>query len=172
MDWNEQILPFFKEHAIALTYGLIGVICVGYGLINLSSPQQSNDPQFPSIQPASSKVMVSQTQKQITIDIEGAVQKPGVYKVFADSRIKDALAAAGGLSQTADRQQVAQNLNLASPLTDGAKFYIPAVGEQMTTSGDASNNSSGTVAGSSTVNINQSSEEELDALPGIGPVTA
>src|ERR1700722_3573599 len=105
MDWNEQILPFIQEHAIALICGLIGVICVGYGLINLSSPQQNTDPQFPSIQPGSSAVKVSPIQKQITIDIEGAVQKPGVYKLSADSRIKDAITAAGGLSQAADRQQ-------------------------------------------------------------------
>ncbi len=171
MDWEEQIFPFIREHVIALLCAVIGLICIGYGVINLSYPQQKNDPQFPSIQPASA-VNVSPTPKQITIDIEGAVQKPGVYKISVDSRIQDALAAAGGLSQNADRQQVAQNLNLASPLTDGAKLYIPAVGEQMKTSGDASSNLSGTVAGSSTVNINQASAEELDALPGIGPVTA
>ena len=96
MEWNEQIFPFIKEHAIAITCALTGVICVGYGFINLSSPQQSNDPRFSSIQPASFKVKISQTLKEITIDIESVVQKPGVYKVSSDSRIKDALAAVRG----------------------------------------------------------------------------
>ena len=63
---------------------------------------------------------------------------------------------------------------MAAPLRWGSKLYIPAVGEQMMTSGDNSNSSSGTVQSISngTVNINQASEEQLDALPGIGPVTA
>lgn len=90
-------------------------------------------------------------------------------------RIQDALiAGGGGLSENADRQQVAQNLNLAAPLTDVAKLYIPSVGEQMTGSSGMADSSSGDVEDSATrtVNINQASESELDALPGIGPMTA
>jgi len=176
MDFKEIFISFFKEHAIALTFGILGLICFGYGLISLAHPQQANDTQFQNLQPSSNaaKAPISPIQKQITIDVEGAVEKPGVYKVNASDRIQDALIAAGGLSHDADRHQIAQNLNLAAPLTDGSKLYIPAVGEQMMTSGNGSSNSSGTVQGASTgrVNINQASEEALDALPGIGPVTA
>ncbi len=68
--------------------------------------------------------------------------------------------AAGGLFQGADRQLVAQNLNLAAFLTDGAKLYIPAVGEQMMTFGNTSSGSTGSVQGSGKklVNIIQASE--------------
>lgn len=175
MELKENLLPFIKEHAIALVFGIIGVICLGYGFLNLSHPQASDDPQFQNLSPSSDSVaQVTIAPKHITIDVEGAVEKPGVYKISTDARIQDALIAAGGLAQDADRHQISQNLNMASPLTDGAKLYIPAVGEQMVTSGSTSSNSSGSVQGASTgpVNINQASEEQLDALPGIGPVTA
>lgn len=172
MDWKESVLPFVKEHMVALGFGVIGLVCLGYGFFSLRP--QTPDPQFQSLDaPATATKIATPIPKQITIDVEGAVAKPGVYKIAADSRIQDAIGAAGGLSTDADHQQVAQNLNLASPLTDGGKLYIPAVGEQMMTSGMGSNGSSGTsVAGASTVNINQASEEALDALPGVGPVTA
>ncbi len=119
MDWNETVLPFLKEHAVALCFGVIGLICLSYGLIALARPQPTDDPQFQALQSPSGavKTQLSPTVKQITIDVEGAVEKPGVYKVAADSRIQDALIAAGGLSQNADRSQIAQNLNLASILT-------------------------------------------------------
>lgn len=174
MDWNETMLPFLKEHVIAIVFGAVGLICLSYGAISLLHPQQTIDPEFPPLEASSRTIKVTPVVKKITIDVEGAVQKPGVYQLPADSRTQDALVAAGGLSQNADHQEVAQNLNLASQLTDGAKLYIPTIGEQMVTSGSASTSSSGNVAGASTgkVNINQASESELDALPGIGPVTA
>lgn len=119
MDWNETILPFFKEHAIALIFGLVGLVCLGYGLISLVHPQQVEDSQFQNLQSPSHaiKTQLSPRTKQITVDIEGSVQKPGVYRLPSDSRIQNVLIAAGGLSQSADRGQVAQNLNLAAPLT-------------------------------------------------------
>ena len=70
--------------------------------------------------------------------------------------MKETLTAAGGLSQNADKEKVAQNFNLAAPLTDGSKLYIPAVGDQMIGSSGSSGTSSD-VAGAAikTVNINQ-----------------
>lgn len=174
MDFKETFLSSVKEHIVALSFGAIGLICLVYGLISLSHPQPTADTQLQNLESPSVAVRTSPVQKQITIEVEGAVEKPGVYKVSANARIQDALIAAGALSQDADRHQVAQNLNLAAQLIDGAKLYIPAAGEQMVTSSDTSSNSSGSVQGVSTglVNLNQASEEELDALPGIGPVTA
>jgi competence protein ComEA len=113
--------------------------------------------------------------KEIIIDVSGAVVKPGVYALKSDARVKDAILAAGGMSEIADRLKVAQTINLAAQLTDGGKLYIPAVGEQMTGSGGVSENGSGgSSIGSSTgiININSASETDLDALPGVGKVTA
>ena len=66
---------------------------------------------------------------------------------------------------------------MAAPLTDGAKLYIPAVGEQMTGSGESSNSSSAddnTVLGAQTktININTASDSDLETLSGVGPATA
>jgi competence protein ComEA len=176
MELQEKLLPFIKEHGIALGLGMVGLICLGYGLVTLSQPKsEASDNAVLSTQEKVStpRTFITPLPKQITIDIEGSVEKPGVYTVPANSRTQDALIAAGGLSQSADRQQVAQHLNLAAPLTDGAKLYIPALGEQMVASGNSSDSSTGVSgSGSKIVNINQATESDLDALPGVGPVTA
>ncbi|MGH7203284.1 MAG: helix-hairpin-helix domain-containing protein [Candidatus Levyibacteriota bacterium] len=177
---DERIVPFLKEHALALLLGTAGFICLGYGLFTLSAhPQADNGVEFQSDQHTSpEKNSISpKAGKQITIDVEGAVQKPGVYTLPATSRIQDALITAGGLSANADRKKVSQTINLAAPLIDSAKLYIPAAGDQSVASGGSSDTSSGSsdnVLGTSTkmVNINTASESDLDALPGVGPVTA
>lgn len=175
-ELSEKLLPFIKEHLIALLLGIVGISCLGFGLLSFTQSRPSQDDNFQQKQTDSfeTKPQISPITKQITIDVEGAVQKPGVYSLPATSRIQNALIAAGGLSDGADRQLVAQNVNLAAPLTDGAKLYIPAVGEQMMTSGNTSSGGSGSGNGMSTktVNINQASESDLDGLPGVGPVTA
>ena len=179
---DDRFVSFLKEHAMALLLAVAGVICLGYGLISLAQPQKADTGiQFQSGGSTSSGIKKdtssAEKTKQITIDVEGAVQKPGVYKLPSTSRIKDALVIAGGLSKDADREKVAQNLNLAAPLTDSAKIYIPSVGEQMAGSGSTSESTSEkntSVLGSTTsvVNINQASQSEIESLPGIGPVTA
>jgi len=172
----EKLLPFVREHAVALILAIVGIGCLGYGVVSMMQSQQTQAASSFQTIPTDSQVRppISPVKKKITIDVEGAVEKPGVYTLPADSRIQNALIVSGGFSQSADRQLVAQNLNLAAPLTDGAKLYIPAVGEQMVTSGNGSITGSGNVQGSAAkmVNINQASESELDALPGVGPVTA
>lgn len=103
----------------------------------------------------------------LVVDIEGAVRNPGVYRVPLGSRIDDLLALAGGLSSDADMESIARSINRAAPLTDGAKIYIP------------DNRSSGPEISVgvpdvswTTLNINTASQSELEALSGIGPVTA
>lgn len=138
------------------------MIFFAYGLIGLffSNKSASEDIVFEanSIQQNPSEA------KTIFIDIEGAVVVPGLYKLPQDSRIQDSLIAAGGLSATADREYIAKNLNLATKLTDGAKIYVPSIGEAVI--GGAVLNSS------SQININTGSQSGLESLPGIGPVTA
>lgn len=105
--------------------------------------------------------------KSILVDVSGAVQKPGVYTLEEDSRVQDAIIAAGGMSLEANRESVGKSINLASKLIDGMKIYIPFVGED---SGKVGTLVEG--ASSSLISINSASSKELESLPGIGEVTA
>lgn len=118
------------------------------------------------------------TVSKISVDVEGKVQKPGVYTLPEGSRIQDALIAAGGLSSTADRVYVSKHLNQAQKVIDGGKIYIPAIGETQAANIPAeahdtmSNSSASTTDTSGMININSALEAQLDTLPKIGPVTA
>ena len=101
----------------------------------------------------------------IMVDIEGAVGKPGVYVMPAGSRVEDVIAKAGGFISTADTEVIAKTVNRAAKLTDGAKLFIPEIGTGVDVS--LSNSPS-----SALININTASEQELDRLSGVGPVTA
>lgn len=125
---------------------------------------------------ASSSSAPKPTQKpkaNLLIHIDGAVEKPDVYEIIEGARLKDLLNLANGLSKKADREFFARNFNLAQVLVDQQKIYIPSAGEVV----------EGIVAGASipagsqesrseSVSVNNSSGEELETLPGIGPVTA
>lgn len=115
---------------------------------------------------------VQSKEAVIVVDIEGAVNYPGVYKLAPSSRIEDAFVAAGGLRQDADEAAIAMSMNRAAKLIDGAKIYIPFMGEADNTSVAGDQTSSAISVRSLGVNINTASKDELEALSGIGPVTA
>ncbi len=101
----------------------------------------------------------------IQVDISGAVEKPGVYEIPADSRVKDVLIAAGGLVPKADRTYISKTINLAQRVQDGGKVYFPYINETSLPAEEAGNVSH-------LININTASASELDTLPGVGPVTS
>ena len=106
--------------------------------------------------------------QQVGVGVEGAVASPGLYLVSADARVNDAVAAAGGMTQDADRQRV----NLAQKVEDGMQVYVPSREEAAAASGAAATragqaSSSGLSKGK--VNLNTASAEELQTLSGIGP---
>ena len=110
---------------------------------------------------------------KIVVDVEGAVEHPGLVELESGSRVGDAVQAAGGLSQDA----VAASVNLAQRLEDGEQIVIAREGEaqdsgQGTAFGAASGGaafSQGAKSASSKININTASAEELQQLSGIGP---
>lgn len=164
-----QFISILKKHYLPLGLGFLGLIFFVYGLIALLGSSQLASKEI--VFEAGSDAQAETGKKSLVIDVEGAVVNPGVYKLSGDARIQEALIAAGGLASHADRTWVAKSINLAHRLTDGAKIYIPAAGENIPASstvlGDESIDS---VSG--LININSASEKELDTLSGIGPVTA
>jgi competence protein ComEA len=107
----------------------------------------------------------------IFIQVAGAVRRPGVYQVPADSRAFQAVLQAGGFAEDADQQAVP----LASRLSDGCRLYVPRQGETLSgpvLSGAPAAGGSGSTVSSGPVSINSAGVEELDSLPGIGPALA
>jgi len=75
---------------------------------------------------------VSEDGGDITVDIAGAVQKPGVYTLKAGTRMAEAIDKAGGFTASADAAWIAKTMNLAAKLHDEEKIYIPEKGEKST----------------------------------------
>lgn len=155
MDF-EKLYPLIRSNILPIVLGIFGLLFVMLGLFQMVL----NKPKTP---PFIFEEAKEERKQEIMVDIEGSVISPGVYKLPEDSRIVDVLAAAGGISEDADREWVEKNINLAKKAFDGLKIYIPRTGEQvLSVESEAL----------STLNINTATQSDLEALPGIGPVTA
>lgn len=99
-------------------------------------------------------------QPPLQVAVLGEVAEPGVYALPFGSRVSDAVAAAGGMLPTAAPDLVPQ----AAPLTDGQSVHVPA----------AMAGSGGSAGGQAAqrVSLNSATLEQLDGLPGVGPVLA
>jgi competence protein ComEA len=151
----------------ALAIGGLAVIVAisGGGGATIDGPETVADA-------ASTKVPVGPSG-QLVVDVTGAVVTPGVYHLASGARVGDAIAAAGGFSPRVDAGRVGTELNLAAALTDGAQVRVPSRDDPapVGASGGAPGGAGGGSAGA-LVNLNMATEAELDALSGIGPVTA
>jgi competence protein ComEA len=105
----------------------------------------------------------------VVVHVVGAVRRPGLYHLTQGKRIADAVARAGGLTRRADQSAV----NLAAPLADGEQVVVPVrAAAGAGAGGSAAAGAGGGAAPSGPVHLNTASAEELDELPGVGPVTA
>jgi competence protein ComEA len=163
-----------------LAIGLVaaGLLCVAGAAWLLVSragaaPAPSEGQVFPSFSPAGQASPSLVSTADLVIDVQGAVKQPGVVLLPPGARVADALSAAGGYSRQADLNRAASSLNLAALLTDGAQVYVPIIGATApgTGSGTGGGGTTGGAGGSTLVNVNTATPEELEALPGIGPVT-
>lgn len=112
------------------------------------------------------------TAGELWVHVAGAVLHPGVFSLAPGSRVKDAVAAAGGPNADAEISGV----NLAAEVADGEQVFVPSRSNPgatgATSSSPGSNGGNGQKSGSQKVNINKADAAQLDTLPGIGPSTA
>jgi competence protein ComEA len=107
----------------------------------------------------------------VLVDVQGAVVHPGVVRLPSGSRVGDAIAAAGGYGPRVAADRVGQMLNLAAVVRDGDQVIVPSRDDPASGGGGATS-SAATGGPSSPTDLNRATAAELDALPGIGPVTA
>ena len=105
---------------------------------------------------------------RLVVHVVGAVRRPGLYRLAHGARIADAVRRAGGATRRADLSLV----NLAAQVSDGSQVVVPrrvVVQAGVDEGGEAGGE--GAAAGGP-VHLNTATLEQLDALPGVGPVTA
>jgi competence protein ComEA len=116
----------------------------------------------------------------VVVHVVGAVRRPGLLRLREGARVADALARAGGAKRSADLAAV----NLAAPLVDGVQILVPSrssaaggsrASPGLGVAGESGSTSAGEGAAAGIgrkVSLATATAEELDELPGVGPVTA
>ncbi|MEO8228753.1 MAG: ComEA family DNA-binding protein [Chloroflexota bacterium] len=114
---------------------------------------------------------------ELVIEVSGAVAHPGLYRLPTGGRVADAIAAAGGFGPRVDAGRASAELNLAAHLSDGDRVVVPSRDDLAPASagpvGGGTPGPGGTGSGAGPpVDLNRATSAELEALPGIGPVTS
>jgi competence protein ComEA len=154
------------------------VVCVGAFWL-LRSPVPATEASLPmastaTSEPAPTSITTTPADEPtpadesgpVVVHVAGAVVAPGVYELVPGTRVRDAVAAAGGPTPLAD----VDALNLAALVVDASRVYVPVVGEEVPLEATLPPNAD--VAPAGPVDVNRATAAELDQLPGVGPATA
>jgi len=161
-EWKEK----WESWSLAVKGAVVGgilLILVGVGGLFSKKEESVEETEVVVTTVLAEKTEVSTTQETVIfVDVKGAVKNPGVYHMKVGDRVKDALEAAGGLTEEADSQKV----NLAKRLEDQMVIVVPKVGEEAEEIPAGETRKEATKEGK--VNINTATVEELKTLKGVG----
>jgi competence protein ComEA len=156
--------------AVSRSTALVGV-CVALALLvlvgqRLAQAGAASEPDVAAAAPLE-PVGGARARPALVVHVVGEVRRPGLYRLRDGSRIADAVRRAGGARRGADLAA----LNLAAPLVDGIQVLVPG----RAAAGGVSSAGAGAgdgAASASVVSLSSATVEELDELPGVGPITA
>lgn len=147
--WRD--INFTKAQRRALA--VVAILAVGLSGFLILKPHKAE-----AITPVVTSIVAP---PMLVIDVQGEVKTPGVYELPINSRVNDAIKAAGGAKSNADLSFI----NQARLIKDGEQIYIDK-------KSFGSANFRRNIAATGVININRATAKELDKLPGIGPVIA
>jgi competence protein ComEA len=139
---------------------IAALFLAGRYLAGAGSAQETRPP------PAEAGELRAEPRPRLVVHVVGAVRRPGLYRLADGARIADALRRAGGATRKADLSLV----NLAAPVSDGTQIVVPR--RAPPAASGAAPASPGAAPAAGPVHLNTATVEQLDELPGVGPVTA
>jgi competence protein ComEA len=158
---NMHRFPFSRRNLLlcALGGGVL-LLVLGRNFASTGTPSAPPPERGPAAQIVAAPPLV--------VHVVGAVRRPGLYRLTQGKRIADAVARAGGATRRADLAAV----NLAAPLADGQQVVVPRRLPPATAAAGSGSDRSAAPGPSGPVHLNTATLEQLDGLPGVGPVTA
>ena len=157
---NVQSILLSRRRALVGAALLLAALVVGGRFLARAGAASSGAP------PATLEVEGQATAPKLLVHVVGAVRRPGLYQLREGSRVADAVRRAGGATLRADLELV----NLAAPVADGTQVVVPRRAPPAAAPGAPG--TSETVGAVGPLHLNTATVEQLDELPGIGPVTA
>ena len=169
----KQIWQWVKEHIKLVSLVILVTILALWQL--WPAPSVNNDDltvnSSKTAQKSTSKPTKTANSKWLIVDVEGAVNKPGVYRLLATARVYDAIQHAGGLAEQADTSAI----NQAQKLHDQSQVFVPDKNNSSTAANTVqttATNTDNSTTDSKTINLNTADVTELQNLPGVGPKKA
>lgn len=149
-----------RARALAYAVAVLLALLVGARLLHVGARSASAT----GAAPQALALEADETQApRLVVHVVGAVARPGLYRLNEGSRVDDAISRAGGATGKAALELV----NLAAPVADGQQIVVPKEGEAPASAADGAPGATG-----GRVHLNSATLEQLDTLPGVGPVTA
>ncbi|HGI4916376.1 TPA: helix-hairpin-helix domain-containing protein [Streptococcus agalactiae] len=171
----EIVLEKIKSHKWETTGIIVGLLLFGILGLNHFGTHHKEDNLNINLEKKVSTItekkvpMISHVKdkvsNQVTVDVKGAVNHPGVYSLPSQSRVTDAIKRAGGLSNLADSKSV----NLAQKLQDETVIYVAQKGEKITVVEEKKANNIATQGNSKgKINLNKADLSSLQTISGVG----
>jgi competence protein ComEA len=155
-----------EQLSLSRSHALAAVALVAVALVVGSRMLARGPAPEPVAQGARAVAVAPAERAKVVVHVVGAVRRPGLYRLRDGSRVADAVGRAGGATRKADLELV----NLAAPVSDGTQIVVPRKAPPPA-AGAAAEGGEGE-AQTGPVHLNSATVEDLDGLPGIGPVTA